>query len=191
MTLVTYTGKTFDFNNITKDSICIEDIFQAMTRINRFIGHSTRAYSDAEHLVYCAVMAKKLNYSTRLQMLTFIHDFAEAYMGDLPTPLKSILPQYKEIEKKVEDAIYEYFEIKPPTSEEHELIKRIDNTMLVIEMRDLTRHDHTKYISERTYIEMLNDDFFNLHLKPNSESELKEALEITYNYLSKELMKNA
>ncbi len=188
--LVTYTGKTFDFNNINKDMICKEDIFQAMTRINRFIGHSTRAYSDAEHLSYCALMARKLHYSPRLQMLTFIHDFAEAYVGDMPTPLKSIMPQYKEIEKKLEKAIHEHFVIDLTTAEEHELIKRVDNTMLVIEMRDLTLHNHEEYISERTYLDILNDKDFNLKVKP-IEYELKLTLELIFDELLKGLKNDA
>jgi 5'-deoxynucleotidase YfbR-like HD superfamily hydrolase len=181
--LVTYTGKKFDYNNITKDSICIEDIIHSLPRINRFIGHSTRAYTDAEHLLLCLVMAEKLGYSPRLKLLTFIHDFPEAYTGDFPTPLKKLMPELKELEKKIEKALYEHLEIEPPTEVEHQLVKRIDNTMLVIEMRDLTLHDYEIYINDSTYLELLDDDDFKIGLVGYDEKQLQNMLSEIFNSL--------
>ena len=138
--LVTYTGKKFDYNNITKDSIDVKDIAHSLSHLNRFVGHSSRPYSVAEHILWCLHMSQKLGHSTRMQLLTLIHDFEEAYTGDCPTPLKVLLPEFKTIAKKVENAIYEHIGIEPPTEEEKHLIKQIDLTMLAIEMRDLTLH---------------------------------------------------
>lgn len=181
MMLVTYTGKKIDYNNITKDVIDKEDIFQSMSRINRFIGHSTRGYTVGEHLLACYLVAHHLGYSNRLKLLTFMHDFSEAYTGDCPTPLKAIMPDFKKIEKEFEYAIYDYFEVNPPTEEEHELIKRIDVTMLAIEMRDLTLHNYKEYIDERTYLQIL--DSFKITEYGYSESELKEIMSFVMNEL--------
>ncbi|UGO51047.1 hypothetical protein PQE70_gp194 [Bacillus phage vB_BanS_Nate] len=161
--LVTYTGKVFDYNNITKDSIDIKDIAHSLSHLNRFVGHSSRPYSVAEHVLWCTYMAEKLGYSPRMRLLTLIHDFEEAYTGDCPTPLKILLPQFSEIAKKVENAIYKHIGIEPPTPEEKVLIKRIDLTMLAIEMRDLTLHAYHEFVDEYTHTEFLNNPEFDLN----------------------------
>lgn len=161
--LVTYTGKVFDYNNITKDSIDIKDIAHSLSHLNRFVGHSSRPYSVAEHSLWCAYMAEKLGYSKRLRLLTLIHDFEEAYTGDCPTPLKQLLPEFSVIAKKVENAIYEHIGIEPPTPEEKHLIKRIDLTMLAIEMRDLTLHAYHEFVDDNTYMDFFNSPTFDLN----------------------------
>ncbi|UUV46463.1 5'-nucleotidase [Bacillus phage vB_BanS-Thrax3] len=178
--LVTYTGKVFDYNNITKESICVEDMIHSISQLSRFVGHSSRTYTVGEHVLWCALMAHKLEYSPRLTLLTLIHDFEEAYMNDVPTPLKDLLPEYKQIAKDVSRTIYEYLEVAPPTPEEKVLVKRIDLTMLAIEMRDLTLHDYAEYVDENTYLEMLDDPEFNL--KPNMPN-VKLTLQWMFNIL--------
>lgn len=162
--IVTYTGNHFDYRSITKDSINKEDIIPALTRINRFMGHTFRPYSVGEHTFWCYMMAKKLGYSIREQLLVFVHDFTEAYCGDVNTDLKNLLPEYKRIEREVELAVYEYLGIKPPTEEEEFKIKAVDYTMLVVEMRDITHHNHLRKIEElEDYIAVDILDEFKLH----------------------------
>jgi uncharacterized protein len=183
MTLVTYTGRPFDFENITKDSIYIPDVLHSLPRINRFIGHSSRPYSVGEHTFLGLVMAEKLGYTPLQKLYWFKHDFTEAYVGDCPTPLKNRMPLFKEIEAEVEKAIEDHLGLKPMTEEEELLVKRIDNTMLVLEMRDLTLHDYNKYVNELTYLEMLEDDDFNISGKPWDDRVLANILEELFNNL--------
>jgi len=144
--IITYRGRYFDYNNITKESINVDDIIPALTRINRFMGHTSRPYSVAEHTIRCVKLAKKLGYTPRQQLLVLVHDFAEAYCGDVNTDLKNLLPQYKIIEEEIQNAVYERLEIKPPTPFEEVKVKVVDLTMLVIEMRDITHHNHQQKI---------------------------------------------
>jgi 5'-deoxynucleotidase YfbR-like HD superfamily hydrolase len=176
MYLVTYTGKKIDYNNITKDCISIEDILHSLPKINRFLGHSERAYSVAEHTLECLFMADAMGYSDRLMLLTLIHDFAESYTGDCPTPLKRLLPEFQIIEKKFEVAICEHLGIQPATEEEHYWVKRIDSTMLAIEMRDLTRHDYMEYVGQNTIHTVMSGDEFNVTVKKYSDTQLKEII---------------
>ncbi|QIW89863.1 putative 5'-nucleotidase [Bacillus phage Izhevsk] len=186
--LVTYTGKAFDYNNITKESICVDDIAHSLAHINRFVGHSSRPYSVGEHVLWCLYMAKELGYSTRLQLLTLIHDFEEAYTGDCPTPLKVLLPEFSVIAKKVENAIYEHIGIEPPTAEEKYLIKRIDLTMLAIEMRDLTLHAYHEFVDEHTYTDFLNSPNFDLNnVTFNIPRTLSMSIKHSYHQLMLEL----
>lgn len=164
MSLVTYKGIKFDYLNPTPEMIDIDDIIQSLTRLNRFVGHSKRPYSVAEHSYYCYTMAKRLGYSNREQLLTLIHDFTEAYVGDCPAPLKELLPMFSSIESKVEEAICKHIGIEPPTPEEHRKIKRIDLTMLFIEMRDLTKHSEELFLSDAIYSEFLSDAYFSLNV---------------------------
>lgn len=184
--LVTYTGRHFDFNNIAKDSIYIPDILHALSFINRFIGHSSRPYSVGEHTFFGLLMAEKLGYTPLQQLHWFIHDFTEAYVGDCPSPLKALLPKFSEIEAEVEIAILDYLGLKPLTEDEHYMVKRIDMTMLVLEMRDLTLHDYTNFIDHHTYIDILKDDDFKIGQKEFGKS-LPNILEMLFNNLLEEI----
>lgn len=182
--IITYTGEKFDYLNITPDSVDIYDIIHALPRINRFVGHSIRPYSVGEHTIYCYEMAKKLGYTPRQQLVTFLHDFTEAYVGDCPSPLKELLPFFKEIEYEVEKAIYQKLNIPMPTEEEYELIKKVDLTMLVIEMRDLTLHNHEEFISDRIYTNMLDDKEFKLSPKIHfTEKSIQHILKMIFRKL--------
>ena len=192
--IVTYTGRYFDYNNITKDSIYIGDILPSITRLNRYMGHTSRPYGVGEHTLMCYFMAEKLGYSTREKLLVLVHDFTEAYCGDVNTDLKNLIPEYRKIEKEVELAIYDYLEIDKPTEEEEEKVKRIDLTMLVIEMRDITLHDYRKKIEEvgedSLELRMLDDLFFDLNdVFVSDEKYAIELLSNIYNYLMEEIKK--
>lgn len=172
MSLVTYRGTVFDYIKPTPEMIHIDDILRSIVRLNRFVGHSSRAYSVGEHSFLCLVMAQLLGFSHREQLLVLIHDFTEPYCADLPAPLKKLLPEYQEIEARVEEVIYKAFDIAPPTIEEKIKIKRVDLTMLVIEMRDLTVHEWESFINEHTYIDMLDEVELRLSHKDTVDEDI-------------------
>lgn len=189
MSLVTYKGTEFDYINPTKEMIDIDDILRSLPRLNRFVGHSKRAYSVGEHTLMCFIMSRLMGYTLREQLLVFLHDFTEAYVNDCPAPLKKLIPEFSVIEERVEKAIYEYVGIEPPTEEEYVKIKRIDLSMLVIEMRDLTVHEWESFINEYTYTEVLDAEELNLDGVEDSfleEEELRQVLHFIYNKLTKE-----
>jgi hypothetical protein len=63
-----------------------------------------------------------------------LHDAAEAYLGDVSTPLKQLIPEYKVIEHRVERVICQAFYLPFPLDPS---IKQADLRMLVTEKRDL------------------------------------------------------
>lgn len=188
--LITYTGREFDFQNITKESIHIPDIIHSLPSLTRFLGHSIRPYSVGEHLVNGLLITEKLGFTPLQKLHWLIHDFTEAYVGDCPTPLKRLIPEYAEIEAKVESAILEHLGLGELTDEEYKLVKAVDATMLVIEMRDLTLHDYTQFVYDNVYLDIIEDTNFDLNPDEARNREvISRILEAEFNNLIKEVNK--
>lgn len=98
-------GRKFHFLNPTKDEIDVKDIAYSLANQCRFNGHVS-FFSVAEHSV--AVAAR---LPPELQLAGLLHDAAEAYLSDIPSPIKQWLPDYQAMEKRVQDVINEKFEV--------------------------------------------------------------------------------
>lgn len=115
-------------------SIEIEDIAQALANQCRFGGHCRVFYSVAQHCVAVADVCREGGGSAGEALTALMHDAGEAYLVDLPHPLKHrspIGPPYKLAEARLEEAIRARFELAPPGAE----LKRIDRAMLATERR--------------------------------------------------------
>ena len=64
-----------------------------------------------------------------------MHDAAEAFIGDVTRPLKSLLPEYKAIERRIEEVIADRFALSDLC--DHGLIKQADLRMLAAEQADM------------------------------------------------------
>lgn len=127
--ILTRSGVRFDLLNPTPDMINAFDIALALSRINRFNGHTNTPYTVAEHSIRVAALV-----SPQYRLQALLHDAAEAYIGDISSPLKAMLPEYQRIERRIHLAICERFGIEP---ELHLTIKLGDLIMLATERRDL------------------------------------------------------
>ena len=81
------------------------DIARALSMTCRYTGHVPRFYSVAEHSVLVSDQLDSLWAGERLVAL--LHDAAEAYLHDLPTPIKDVMPGYQEAEEDALVAIAE------------------------------------------------------------------------------------
>lgn len=99
----TYTGLNYYFLDPQPDQIEIRDIAMALANKCRFSGH-TRFFSIAEHSV---TVAQRMG--DELGMYGLLHDAAEAYLGDIPSPIKQYLHDYKTLETINEAAISKKF----------------------------------------------------------------------------------
>ena len=104
----TYTGKVFDPYAPDIHSICIEDIAHHLSNLCRFGGSTSRFYSVAEHSIMVSYLVHPDNAKWGL-----LHDASEAYVIDLPKPLKVMFPEYKALETIVQQAICEKFLLQP------------------------------------------------------------------------------
>lgn len=135
-TLETVSGRKVNVSDPKPESIVIEDIAWALSRMPRFSGHTIPyiPYSVAQH---CIRVAYELApHGPKIQLYGLLHDAAEAYINDLPSPVKHI-PEIRAVISKLEDrlmsVIYESLEISPPTEEEEKIVKIADKNQQAVE----------------------------------------------------------
>ena len=127
----TFSGKQVYPFDPDVSMIAIEDIGWALSCIPRFNGHTREPYSVAQHSVMVAMYSPKQH---RLHAL--LHDASEAYLCDIPSPLKPYFAGYQAFEEKLQATIYKRFSLYPQIPEE---VHDVDRKMLVTEMHTLTK----------------------------------------------------
>lgn len=130
--MITYSGLQFDPKNPKPEQISILDISVALSRIPRFVGHTDKFFSVAHHSLACLDILDSakthLTISPKFRLSLLLHDSAEAYISDIPTPVKDLLrPNIDKIENKILKAIYDSIGIALPTKDEKAFQKQIDN----------------------------------------------------------------
>ena len=123
----TYSGLHFYPDDPHPDQISIEDIAVALSREPRFAGHTREFYSVAQHSWEVS------NHCASNPLWGLLHDAAEAYMKDMPWPVKRLLPEYKVLEWRLMRVITEKFGLRWP---EPAKVKEADLTLLATERRD-------------------------------------------------------
>ncbi len=86
--ITTYTGLEFDYDDFKPDDIDIRDIAHSLSHLCRFCGHTNIFYSVAQH---CLLVSEKIPGGPEVKLAALLHDASEAYVGDLPGPLKKWL----------------------------------------------------------------------------------------------------
>jgi hypothetical protein len=138
----TFSGKFVDLSDPSPDSITMEDIGHALSQTCRYGGHCRRYYSVAEHSVFVSKRLERRGASRALQLAGLHHDDAEAYLGDIPRPLKPLLgPTYKIMTDAVDEAIVMALDLERhnvvPFDFHHPEVKGADNWALFVEARKL------------------------------------------------------
>lgn len=83
-------------SDVSLDAIHIDDIATALAKQCRFNGHCQGFYSVAEHSVLVSYLVPD-----SLALKGLLHDAAEAYLGDLVSPVRAVCPEYGEMEMAV------------------------------------------------------------------------------------------
>ena len=122
-------GKFFDYLDMKPDSIEIMDIAHALSMQCRFNGHVDHFYSVAQHSVLVSMYVPPEH-----AMVGLMHDATEAYIGDMASPLKQLIPQFREVEDQVWQIIAEKFKL-PGTLPQS--VKEIDKRACLSEAMDL------------------------------------------------------
>lgn len=135
--ITTYTGKHFDPTKPEMALVDIKDIAHALSLTCRGNGHVKTFFSVGQHCINCALEAEARGYSNRVILACLIHDASEAYMSDVPRPLKHTLPEYMAAEDKLLDLIYKKFLGNSLNEEEKKLVKSVDNDLLYYDLKEL------------------------------------------------------
>lgn len=132
-------GHYLDLEDPKPQHINLFDIALGLSRMCRFSGQGNHFYSVAEHSVHCAMQAHRDGHPLDVQCAVLMHDAAEAYVGDVTRPLKSLLTGYDSIEKNLMDAVAYKFHLR--FKEHQAIIDEIDKSMLFHERRYLFGND--------------------------------------------------
>ncbi len=134
--LQTYTGKRFWPMDPRSQEVDIRDIAHALSMQCRYAGHCRRFYSVAEHSTLIARWLVGKQRDAALYGL--LHDASEAYLVDVPRPVKPYLTGYAAAEERVMAAVWAHFSLDPDVPP---IVKQADDRILADELVNMTRMD--------------------------------------------------
>lgn len=100
----TYRGRQFWPMDPRAAEVELDDIAHALSMQCRFAGHTTYFYSVAEHCVHLASAVPAEH-----ALWALLHDASEAYLVDVPRPVKPSLTGYLQAEARVMAAVCDRF----------------------------------------------------------------------------------
>lgn len=101
---VQYYKGWFDLEHTTPSMVDSRDVALGLSRQARYNGFTTKYYSVAEHSVLMSAYLLKKHHDPVLAMKALIHDASEAYLGDMVTPLKMMIPEFRAWEDRLQIA---------------------------------------------------------------------------------------
>ncbi len=135
----TYTGIQFWPLDPRPEEIDIRDVAHSLSLLCRFNGHCHRFYSVAEHCLHVSALV-----APEHGLWGLLHDAAEAYVSDIPRPIKQHLDHIKRIEGQLLRTIAERFALP---SEIPEDVNEADSIMLATEKHALMAQEPTPWHS--------------------------------------------
>lgn len=118
----------------------IEQAAHALSQINRFTGHTTRALSVAEHsLMVCDILQRHFQQTNPAVLLAgLLHDVHEALTGDVITPMKALLGgDWMVAENRIQRQVLKHFGVWTAYSTNFLLIGQADKHALSAEREQL------------------------------------------------------
>lgn len=107
----TFTGREFWPMDPRAADVDIEDIAHALSMQCRYAGHGLQFYSVGEHSVRVAGWLSFTGEPRSTILQGLLHDATEAYLVDVPRPVKAFLVGYREAEAKVWEAVAQRFDL--------------------------------------------------------------------------------
>lgn len=138
----TRTGAVFDFEDMGSSPVRPDDVAWSIAHQCRFNGHTRVFYSVAEHSIEMLRLAQKHGYAERhgpaLELAILVHDAHEAYVGDVPRPIKGMLGKaWADFESACERCVRDRLGAGEIDDAVWELVSRLDKSMLRIEASEL------------------------------------------------------
>lgn len=130
-------GEMYNYQDPHSNVFDIEDVATGLSKICRFAGHLPVFYSVAQHSYYVSYCVDE-----RYALDGLLHDATEAFLVDVPTPLKAQLPDYQRLERLHEAYVLSRFGVDYPL---HKEVHRADKAVFAAEVRDLRPDDWEAY----------------------------------------------
>lgn len=131
----TYTGGGFHPLDPDSEEVRLRDVAAGLAHTCRFGGHCRQFYSVAHHSLHVA--SELADRGPRLELFGLLHDAGEAYLGDLPRPLKAEFETFERAEERVLRAVWSAFDVEPPGDAEWEAVMAADDRLLAYEADEL------------------------------------------------------
>jgi 5'-nucleotidase len=122
----TFSGTLVDPFDLLPEQVHIKDIAHALGNQCRFGGHCRQFYSVAQHSCLLADLTAAEGSPPSSQLWALLHDAAEAYLVDLPRPLKhssALGAAFRTAEQEIQAVIRTRFDLRgdiPPGLEQHD-----------------------------------------------------------------------
>jgi len=130
----TLKGNAFPIFDPRPSDIDIEEIAHTLAMQCRFNGHIKHFYSIAQHSVLVSKLLEEWKHPVEIVFEGLMHDAAEAYVGDVISPIKRSIPAFSDVEHMTWVAIADRYNLPHVQSP---VVGKADIAMLLVEKRDL------------------------------------------------------
>lgn len=157
--IMTLSGRKFYPFKPDAGDVDLNDIASSLSKSCRYSGHTPGFYSVAEHCVKASETLERLvvggltKESARCITWALLHDASEAYLNDLPRPIKNHMPHYRLIENDIQKAILDHFEINL-TNLDEAYVHKVDAAMLFFEKDAFGWEDREWQITPNAFYHM-------------------------------------
>lgn len=136
----THSGKYINIFDPKPYMISIEDIAWGLSKEQRFGNHLPVQYNVADHSIGVSLLCIDNPFDG------LMHDISDAYIGDLASPIKNLMPDFKKVEHELMAFMANHFGFNWTSPEE---TKQADRYMLELEweaiMLNKSDTDEQKY----------------------------------------------
>lgn len=135
--ILTYSGiKFYPFDPRPTD-VSLVDVAHALSGEPRYGAHTIAPWSVAQHVMLAADMALADKKNSECVYEILHHDDSEAYIKDMPKPIKRFLAEYTQLEEAVTKATRKAFGILPIKTIFDKTVKEYDEKAFEIESKIL------------------------------------------------------
>lgn len=145
----TYTGGDFYPLDPDPGAVNLSDIANGLANTCRYAGQCQFYYSVATHSLY--VSEELAEQGGKLQLYGLLHDAAEAYVSDVPRPVKRELEKFERIETDVLDAVWTGLDIPAPTDQQWEMVMEADDRLFRYEADTLLAEFEPSTVPDLSY----------------------------------------
>lgn len=136
-TITTYTGEDFAPRCPDPEKLHLRDIAHALSLLTRANGHFAQFYSVGQHSLNCAREAAARGLSVSVRLAALLHDASEAYLCDIPRPLKRAMEDYRQDEARLQGCIEKKYLPATLSDDDRRVVRAIDDDIMICEFHAL------------------------------------------------------